>query len=480
MVFNYFVLFVLCLISIIVSHSMAEKSVYAFQGSNTVTHLSADGTPDIWNWLHDCYSYNGDTNQACDSYFGGGYFHYNDDPAIKNHVSFVELFKDFKYFAHQWNSIGPEYTLLWYVSMVGNGFSGGAQYECNPAFESQHMTCSMHSYDHGSSKDLFDQKCNICIPSKTTGTCPVGHYSNTPVPATDPVSGSGTPYGKISCISCERGSWLTCKSGTSVGSNICSYPVQRKIWTGTYVDYSWYVREYIDRTAPLDPVPAPYTALNKHLSYDLHWETEQIGSWASNIQITKSDINALPLQGTLIGQCYACKLAVGISHYGVAASTDSNRFANNKLDFYCPGGSAAPVSCGTNRVAVMDERGWATDCQCDDGYYSDTRGGSCTECPAGFYCKIDQKVSPYWTRKLPCPTYHYSLTGQSTCTKCNTDSSSCCPSGVKDCGRVRTACLVGFQEKDSYCVDCTSCRELSPDPGNPPCYGIYNANFSSV
>ena len=447
--------------------------VFAFEGSNgNYNSKLSTGDPYLY-WLHDCYDYNGDTQYACDTYFSGRY-KYNKDTAIRNAVPFPEMFTDFKYFANQWHWIGPEWTLLYnplsYAGLVG-GFDGGSQYNCNPNFNSKHMTCRVHAYDERSHNDLYDEKCNVCVPSKTDGTCKAGQYSQEPVPSTDPSTGSGTPYGVSKCSWCEAGSWLTCRSGVSSGDNLCSYPVQRKVWTGTYVDDIWYVKQYLNASALPDPVPPPQTPLNRHIAYDLKWVPEIPGRWAANVGLQKSDINILPQIGTLIGECYPCKYAVGVSHYGI---TLNGAASNGKLPFKCIGGANPPIQCPDNQVAVMDARGWASECQCDDGYYSDARGGTCQRCPAGSYCAIDMKNSPYWTQKLPCPKYYYSLAGASICTKCNTDSASCCPSGVKDCGLVRTACLTDFQDRDSRCIDCTSCRELDPQ-GEAPCFGIYNA-----
>lgn len=420
------------------------------------------------NWLHDCHEYNGDTSIACDPLFED-FFAYNEDPAISNAVSFTELFRDFKYFVHQWGGIDAMTTLgtsnkpntiTLNVDPISFSFTGGSGYQCNPAFNSVHSTCYMKSYNTHTYDDLFDKKCNVCIPSTSSGICQAGMYATTPMPSSSLETGS--PYGVSTCTPCVAGTWLTCKSGTSTYPNICSYPVQRTVWTGSYFQMMTSVR-----------FQAP-----RGFFTDLSWANESIGTWVRNVVLQNSDINILPQLGTLVGQCYPCRYAANVAHYGVTANAGADLIEKGWLPFKCMGGAAAPEPCPNKppdiQVAVMDERGWASRCQCKDGYYSNFTGGPCERCPAGSYCAIDMKNSPYWTQKLPCPKYYYSLAGASICTKCNTDSASCCPSGVKDCGLVRTACLADFQDKDSRCIDCTSCRELDPQ-GEAPCFGIYNA-----
>ena len=353
---------------------------------------------------------------------------------------------------HMWNYKGTEVLF----TKTGDQFaSGDSTAICNTdkGISAQHMTCNVHLYNPPENYNKGwddDKRCNVCIYAQRDATCPVGHYAESTAAVTNG-SNTGVTYGAPGCSVCAPGSWLTCKSGTSTAES-CRYQVRRTYLQGDSMDSFGIPR-------------------------NVFWKDEDIPKWLNNLRLNDADINTVITATNvydLVGQCYPCRYAANVAHYGNFANVAVDSLKSGKLPFKCIGGASPPVDCPDFQVAVMDARGWASVCQCDDGYYSNFTGGLCERCPAGSYCAIDMKNSPYWTQKLPCPKYYYSLAGASTCTKCNTDSASCCPSGVNDCGLVRTACLTDFQDRDSRCIDCTSCRELDPQ-GEAPCFGIYNA-----
>ena len=301
--------------------------------------------------------------------------------------------------------------------------------------------------------------CKMCIPVEPHYTCPAGTTITYPLATLDgavrntfdPAGVAINQYHFLGCsVQCEPGTWLTC---TTPDYN-CRYHVPRDF----------------DMTTPADG---------------------GFNTWVRNVLIQYRDsINALPdYPPPLAGKCFPCNESIGRQHYGkvldiVPVRDQSNRIA--QLNHRCPGGPSAPLKCGTNQGAIVDSRGYATQCVCADAYFQNSsHNGACDPCPAGYYCTAQLNDQYGADSQRACPDGSYSFAGSSACTPCTTQD---CPdpsqsrvrcmqlsSGTKSGG------LFNFQVSDAVCADCSNCVELGykKDDG-VPCLNVATLDSTGV
>ena len=269
-----------------------------------------------------------------------------------------------------------------------------------------------------------DARCNLCTIQRCGGTtCKNGEYSDPPgLKSIDGVIIAGPV-----CKACPAGYWLTC---SSVDSDLgCTYlPPSDTQWdTRTTTGKMQWISKNRNTVPPTD--------------------------------ITMKNSSDWPI---LMGQCYPCATARKRLHYGTQAPDSSDDLFNQGfLTFTCPGGALPPLACPPHEMSKFDPvTKAATTCDCMHGYYR--KDGVCAPCEAGNYC-----VSG--AGKVRCADDHYSLAGSSTCTPCARNV-NICPEN-----EALTRCITGFQDKDSYCVDCGTCQQLwSGDSASVavPCYRL--------
>jgi hypothetical protein len=265
-----------------------------------------------------------------------------------------------------------------------------------------------------------DATCNLCTITKCKrNTCSNGEYS-LPPPG---VTVEGTIISQPTCVPCPAGYWLTCSTNDiALG---CTYlpPSDVQSFMGGGV-------------------------------YKLQWISKnQFTSPSSNIPMKNN--SDWPM---LIGQCYPCTIARNRLHYGELFSSSDELFNQGFLSFTCPGGALPPLPCPVHEISKFDPvTKAATTCDCMHGYYR--KAGVCTACEAGNYCV-------FGAGKVRCPDDSYSLAGSSACTPCSRNV-NICPEN-----EALTRCVTGFQDKDSYCVDCGTCQQLWSGASAVPCYRL--------
>jgi hypothetical protein len=198
--------------------------------------------------------------------------------------------------------------------------------------------------------------------------------------------------------------------------------------------------------------------------------------YLANAVTRKVDVNVLnvdKLAPAPVGQCYPCRLAAGLTHYGAVASTDDALLSQGFLRFSCPGGDAAPMRCAANQVTKFDvASGASSECGCQSGYYLNSSLGRCAPCPAGFLCAWEG-MSPPTPRE--CPADEYSTGYAAACTPC--DMGLQCENGQAPtrCRRSQGGEAKGiYQRGNAQCVDCTRCQQLQAAgaTGGVPCYRV--------
>ena len=265
-----------------------------------------------------------------------------------------------------------------------------------------------------------DATCNLCTITKCKrNTCSNGEYS-LPPPG---VTVEGTIISQPTCVPCPAGYWLTCSTNDiALG---CTYlpPSDVQAFMGGGV-------------------------------YKLQWISKNIfTSPPSNIPMKNN--SDWPM---LVGQCYPCSIARNRLHYGELVSSSDELFNQGFLSFTCPGGALPPLPCPPHEMSKFDPvTKAATTCDCMHGYYR--KDGVCKACEAGNYCV-------FGAGKVRCPDDSYSLAGSSVCTPCSRNV-NICPEN-----EALTRCITGFQDKDSYCVDCGTCQQLWSGTSAVPCYRL--------
>jgi hypothetical protein len=170
--------------------------------------------------------------------------------------------------------------------------------------------------------------------------------------------------------------------------------------------------------------------------------------------------------GVPIETCYPCKLAADLTHFGRRLRTDPVLLSSGFLQFECPGGAYAPVMCGSAEVSLVDSVTLTSGpCQCKPGLFRDAQD-RCSPCEAGYRCPFGATAA---SGVEQCPVDTYSLSGSSACTACSKETGACAPY------QALTRCSgVGFQTRDSMCVDCNDCAEVSGSltPGVKPCLNL--------
>lgn len=237
-----------------------------------------------------------------------------------------------------------------------------------------------------------------------------GEYAVAAMPVTPT---SRTPYGNHDKIfkACEVGTWNTCRT---LGS--CNYPVQ---WVSPLGSGSAY---------------------------------QSVIEWMAALRAEGSDLNFNTKLGSLLGGCYPCTKAAGLSHFGeIPKAVQSGHTRNKVLPFWCPGGASPPKDCPDNMVALVDDNGLAGGpCVCEDGYteVTDASGKSCVPCPPGYSCTARKG-------KQPCPpdTYSKGGTDATVCTPCNDNQCA-------DPSTARSKCVGEANTADALCVNCGLCRSL--------------------
>jgi hypothetical protein len=267
-----------------------------------------------------------------------------------------------------------------------------------------------------SSKTTF---CMLCPPQPCSAeeqSCPNGKVVLKPgLGFSEELNINGEPYATTSALcskSCSAGYWLTCLNSNE--KEKCSY------------------------LAPTSKMAADGADRDKG-----------VARWIQQNRMAGNGVLPVAMQlkfGFLIGECYPCLYANGLSHYGEPLLlADSHLVKQGYLDFYCPGGEQAPVRCPQGQVSKIDSRTNSSGaCDCMDGYYR--VGSVCQPCPAGFKCTFGVQTP------VVCPADTFSLAGAANCTQCNTDNGRCGPT------QALSRCLSGFQDRDAYCVDCQNCR----------------------
>jgi len=265
-----------------------------------------------------------------------------------------------------------------------------------------------------------DATCNLCTITKCKrNTCSNGEYS-LPPPG---VTVEGTIISQPTCVPCPAGYWLTCSTNDiALG---CTY------------------------LPPSDVQTISGGGINK-----LQWISKnQFTSPSSNIPMKNN--SDWPM---LVGQCYPCTIARNRLHYGELFSSPDDLFNQGFLSFTCPGGALPPLACPVHEMSKFDPvTKAATTCDCMHGYYR--KDGVCTVCEAGHYCV-------FGAGKVRCPDDSYSLAGSSACTPCSRNV-NICPEN-----EALTRCVTGFQDKNSYCVDCGTCQQLWSGASAVPCYRL--------
>ena len=262
--------------------------------------------------------------------------------------------------------------------------------------------------------------CNICaVTGCAEHTCPNGKYHKSPPLRTI----DEKIMDRTECVACPVGTWLTCSSADmDVG---CSYiaPTDKQWQTQNTTGKTQWISKNRYATPPSD--------ISMGLSAD----------WSM-----------------LVDKCYPCTLARNRLHYGVLITSSDELFNQGFLSFTCPGGALPPLACPPHEMSRFDPvTKAATTCDCMHGYYR--KDGVCAPCEAGNYCV-------FGAGKVRCADDHYSLAGSSTCTPCARNV-NICPEN-----EALTRCITGFQDKDSYCVDCGTCQQLWSGATAVPCYRL--------
>jgi hypothetical protein len=232
---------------------------------------------------------------------------------------------------------------------------------------------------------------------------------------------------------CAEGTFLTCRAGQS-----CGY------------------QAYTQADAEADARGA--------LEGSRNWQR-------SNVVVLRVDANLVDVAkaGPPVEQCYPCKFAAWLTHYGEFASTDDRLYDEGFLRFYCPGGASGPSRCGAREVTRFEASGAGLSrCGCEPGYYkADGPSSRCAPCPAGFFCAWSGLSPPV---PVECPADTYSTGGAAACEACGMD---------RQCegGQALTRCKPGqggeakgsFQRENARCVPCQQCQQLQ---GPLPCYKV--------
>jgi len=315
------------------------------------------------------------------------------------------------------------------------------------------------SRDYGMDTSTVYQSpwCKMCVPVEPVYTCQSGYTIATPLTTLDGAvrdlfdpsgllaqmaAGAFVSVKSMGCnVQCEPGTWLTC----STPDYNCRYHVPRDF----------------DMLAP------PAGGFN---------------SWVQNVLIQYRDpINALPdYPPPIAGRCFPCNESIGRQHYGKVLDIVPVRDGSTitQMNYRCAGGALAPQRCGLNQAAVVDARGYATQCVCSDGFFrNSSHNDACDFCPAGFYCTTHLNNQYGADSQRACPDGTYSFAGSSACTQCTTQD---CP----DPSQSRVRCMqlsstaktdgqLNFQRSDAICEDCSKCIELGYKKADAmPCLNV--------
>ena len=301
--------------------------------------------------------------------------------------------------------------------------------------ETYRVTMSTHY--GGSRYEARTTACAMCVPDECTGeqlSCPNGRIVGSAsglggelVSRTRDINGEVVRLTKPLCeVACPAGTWLTCQDDTECMYVSPSAEAIREIsGNQTGPGASAAVRRWIqkNRQAYRDGVP---------VSLDL---------------------------GVPVDRCYPCHLAANLRHFGRRVTTDAVLLGQGYLQFECPGGSLGPRMCGSNEVSQIET---SSPCQCKPGWFRDGQG-VCQPCEAGHRCRFGATLA---SGMEACPVDTFASGGSAECVACGKDAGRC---GAHE---ALTRCSgVGFQGRDSECVDCNTCMEVSGRqvPGTKPC-----------
>ena len=310
----------------------------------------------------------------------------------------------------------------------------------------------------------FSHTCVMCAPVPCTDaelSCPnglvVASSGSSPQILSSKKNTNGRPgrFNKPECtIACPPGTWLTCTDEAS-----CAYvaPSQETIGILQSVDQG-----RLDR-AQTDPL------LWKRLKVLMDAKENEIRRWVQQNKAstgaggTGADVPTSLGLGVPVDTCYPCSSAGGLQHFGRRVLTDPGLQNRGFLQFECPGGVFGPQMCAAGEVSQINATTLTSSpCGCMEGRFRDQQG-VCMPCLAGHRCRFG---ATFAGGIEACPVDTYSLAGSSACTPCGKEASAC-PSH-----QALTRCIgAGFQTRDSRCVDCNECVEISGSqtPGAKPC-----------
>ena len=319
------------------------------------------------------------------------------------------------------------------------------------------LTCTMHEEFWGNTPRSRDAKiklskqdggeqfapqakvCVMCAPTACSDaelSCPNGRMASSesgqevePQSATMGTNGLPARFVKPKCgSSCPVGTWLTCGDEAACWYVAPSAETIRAVLGG--------------QRGPMDV------------------ETRR---WMQRNRVAKSDLTVSLDLGVPVDRCYPCHLAANLKHFGRRVSTDAVLLGQGYLQFECPGGSLGPRMCGSNEVSqIQAGASGGSPCQCKPGWFRDGQG-VCQPCEAGHRCRFGATAA---SGMEACPVDTFSSGGSTECVACRKDAGRC---GAHE---ALTRCSgAGFQGRDSVCVDCSECIEVSGRqvPGTKPC-----------
>jgi hypothetical protein len=290
--------------------------------------------------------------------------------------------------------------------------------------------------------------CAMCVPDACRDVdlvCPNGRLVGSdpslqpPGPISQRRDANGIPlrFTKPLCpLSCPVGTWLTCKDEAEC----------------------WYVA----------PSAETVRIVKGNARRTLGENDAEIRKWVQMNRMAKTDVPVSLGLGIPIDECYPCHLAANLEHFGRRITTDGALMSQGYLQFECPGGADGPRPCRENEVsrsaATLNET--QQTCQCKPGMFRDAQGG-CQPCKAGFFCPFARPGSSGGMEA--CPVDTFSTGGSTACTACGRETGRCAAH------QALTRCSgAAFQTRDSRCVDCEECMEVSGTlvAGTKPCLHV--------
>jgi hypothetical protein len=311
--------------------------------------------------------------------------------------------------------------------------------------------------------------CVMCAPVPCTDaelSCPnglvVSSKDTSPQLTSSKKDTNGRParFNKPECtIGCPQGTWLTCTDEAS-----CAYvaPSQETIDILQSVSQA-----QLDR-AQMTPLllRALKVLMDKKETEIRRWVQQNKAS--TGVGGTGGDVPTSFGLGVLVDTCYPCSTAGGLQHFGRRVVTDTGLQTRGFLQFECPGGAFGPQMCAAGEVSqINNETLTSSPCGCMEGRFRDEQG-VCMPCWAGHQCPFG---ATFASGIEACPVDTYSLAGSSACTPgpCGKEAGACATH------QALTRCIgAGFQTRDSRCVDCNECVEISGSQtlGAKPCLNL--------